>query len=194
MEERQVTVDAHTYLLPRPFMVIATQNPIELEGTYPLPEAQLDRFLMRVPMGYPGREAEAAILDAQGHPQSKVDDLRPVVSAAEVAAAVDSVNAVHVAPEVRDYILDLVAASRRHPDLVLGGSPRCSLSLQRASRALAASFGRAFVIPDDVKRVFAAVLEHRVLLSPDAALRGTSTADVVRAILGSVPVPGAAGA
>jgi len=193
MEERQVTVDAHTYLLPRPFMVIATQNPIELEGTYPLPEAQLDRFLMRVPMGYPGREAEAAILDAQGHPHSRVDDLRPVVSAAEVAAAVDSVNTVHVAPEVRDYILDLVAASRRHPDLVLGGSPRCSLSLQRASRALAASFGRAFVIPDDVKRVFASVLEHRVLLSPDAALRGTSTADVVRAILGSVPVPGAAG-
>ena len=193
MEERQVTVDAHTYLLPRPFMVIATQNPIELEGTYPLPEAQLDRFLMRVPMGYPGREAEAAILDAQGHPHSRVDDLRPVVSAAEVAAAVDSVNTVHVAPEVRDYILDLVAASRRHPDLVLGGSPRCSLSLQRASRAHAASFGRAFVIPDDVKRVFASVLEHRVLLSPDAALRGTSTADVVRAILGSVPVPGAAG-
>jgi len=194
MEERQVTVDAHTYLLPRPFMVIATQNPIELEGTYPLPEAQLDRFLMRVPMGYPGREAEAAILDAQGSPQASVDDLRPVVSAADVAAAVDSVNSVHVAPEVRDYILDLVAASRRHPDLVLGASPRGSLSLQRASRALAASFGRAFVIPDDVKRVFAAVLEHRVLLSPDAALRGTSTADVVRAILGSVPVPGAAGA
>jgi MoxR-like ATPase len=194
MEERQVTVDAHTYLLPRPFMVIATQNPIELEGTYPLPEAQLDRFLMRVPMGYPGREAEAAILDAQGRPQANVDDLRPVVSAAEVAAAVDSVNSVHVAPEVRDYILDLVAASRRHPDLVLGASPRGSLSLQRASRALAASFGRAFVIPDDVKRVFAAVLEHRVLLSPDAALRGTSTADIVRAILGSVPVPGAAGA
>jgi MoxR-like ATPase len=193
MEERQVTVDAHTYLLPRPFMVIATQNPIELEGTYPLPEAQLDRFLMRVPMGYPGREAEAAILDAQGHAHASVDDLRPVVSAAEVAAAVDSVNTVHVAPEVRDYILDLVAASRRHPDLVLGGSPRCSLSLQRASRALAASFGRAFVIPDDVKRVFASVLEHRLLLSPDAALRGTSTADVVRAILGSVPVPGAAG-
>jgi MoxR-like ATPase len=194
MEERQVTVDAHTYLLPRPFMVIATQNPIELEGTYPLPEAQLDRFLMRVPMGYPGREAEAAILDAQGRPQASVDDLRPVVSAADVAAAIESVNTVHVAPEVRDYILDLVAASRRHPDLVLGGSPRGSLSLQKASRALAASFGRAFVIPDDVKRVFGAVLEHRVLLSPDAALRGSSTTDVVRAILGSVPVPGADGA
>jgi MoxR-like ATPase len=194
MEERQVTVDVHTYLLPGPFMVIATQNPIELEGTYPLPEAQLDRFLMRLPMGYPGREAEAAILDAQGRPQAKVDDLHPVVSAADVAAAIESVNTVHVAPEVRDYVLDLVAASRRHPDLVLGASPRGSLSLQKASRALAASFGRAFVIPDDVKRVFAAVLEHRVLLSPDAALRGSSTADVVRAILASVPVPGAAGA
>jgi MoxR-like ATPase len=194
MEERQVTVDAHTYLLPRPFMVIATQNPIELEGTYPLPEAQLDRFLMRVPMGYPARDAEAAILDAQGRPQTTVDDLAPVVSAADVAEAVTSVTTVHVASEVRDYILDLVAASRRHPDLVLGASPRGSLSLQRASRALAASFGRAFVIPDDVKRVFAAVLEHRILLAPDAALRGVNTGDVVRAILGSVPVPGASGA
>jgi MoxR-like ATPase len=194
MEERQVTVDAHTYLLPRPFMVIATQNPIELEGTYPLPEAQLDRFLMRVPMGYPDRGAEAAILDAAGRGQARVDDLQPVVSATDVAAAITSVTAVHVAPEVRDYILDLVAASRRHPDLVLGASPRGSLSLQRASRALAASFGRGYVIPDDVKRVFGAVLEHRLLLAPDAALRGVSTGDVVRALLGSVPVPGAAGA
>jgi MoxR-like ATPase len=136
MEERQVTVDAHTYLLPRPFMVIATQNPIELEGTYPLPEAQLDRFLMRIPMGYPGRDAEAAILDAQGRPHTSVDELQPVVAASDVAAAIASVSAVHVAPEVRDYILDLVAASRRHPDLVLGASPRGSLNLQKAARAL----------------------------------------------------------
>jgi MoxR-like ATPase len=194
MEERQVTVDAHTYRLPRPFLVIATQNPIELEGTYPLPEAQLDRFLMRVPMGYPGRDAEAAILDSAGRQQANVDDLQPVVTAADVAGAITSVGSVHVAPEVRDYILDLVAASRRHPDLVLGASPRGSLSLQKASRALAASFGRPYVSPDDVKRVFSAVLEHRILLAPDAALRGVSTGDVVRAILGSVPVPGAAGA
>jgi MoxR-like ATPase len=193
MEERQVTVDAHTYLLPRPFMVIATQNPIELEGTYPLPEAQLDRFLMRIPMGYPGRDAEAAILDAQGRPHTSVDELQPVVGASDVAAAIASVSAVHVAPEVRDYILDLVAASRRHPDLVLGASPRGSLNLQKAARALAASVGRAYVTPDDVKQVFGAVLEHRVLLAPDAALRGVSTTDVVRALLASVPVPGATG-
>ena len=193
MEERQVTVDAHTYRLPRPFMVIATQNPIELEGTYPLPEAQLDRFLMRIPMGYPGRDAEAAILDSQGERAFTVDDLQPVASAIDIADAAGHVAAVHVAAEVRDYVLDLVAASRRHPDLVLGASPRGSLSLQRAARALAASFGRAFVVPDDVKRVMPAVLEHRLMLAPDAQLRGVSPNDVVRAILASVPVPGASG-
>src|SRR5262249_40166544 len=161
MEERQVTVDARTYRLPRPFMVIATQNPIELEGTYPLPEAQLDRFLMRLPMGYPGRDAEAAILESQGEPAASVDSLTPVASAADVADAASMVPSVHVAAEVRDYVLDVVAASRRHPDLVLGASPRGSLSLQRAARALAASFGRDYVLPDDVKRVVPSVLEHR---------------------------------
>ena len=194
MEERQVTVDAHTYRLPRPFMVIATQNPIELEGTYPLPEAQLDRFLMRIPMGYPAREAELSILEAQGEHASPVDDLVPVAEAAEVAEASQLLTTVHVAPEVRAYILDVVAASRRHPDLSLGASPRGSLSIQRAARALAASFGRGFVIPDDIKRVVPAVLEHRLLLTPDAQLRGATSNDVVRAILASVPVPGANGA
>ncbi len=194
MEERQVTVDAHTYRLPRPFMVIATQNPIELEGTYPLPEAQLDRFLMRIPMGYPAREAELSILEAQGEHASPVDDLVPIADAAEIADASQLLTTVHVAAEVRSYILDVVATSRRHPDLSLGASPRGSLSLQRAARALAASFGRGFVIPDDVKRVAPAVLEHRLLLTPDAQLRGASSNDVVRAILASVPVPGANGA
>ena len=193
MEERQGTVDAHTYRLPRPFMVIATQNPIELEGTYPLPEAQLDRFLMRIPMGYPAREAEAAILDSQGVRSATVDSLTPVASAIDVADAAALVGNVHVAPEVRDYVLDLVASSRRHPDLVLGASPRGSLSLQRAARALAASFGRNYVMPDDVKRVLPAVLEHRLMLAPDAQLRGVSAYDVVRSILASVPVPGASG-
>ena len=193
MEERQVTVDAHTYRLPRPFMVIATQNPIELEGTYPLPEAQLDRFLMRIPMGYPSREAELAILETQSGRTAPADDLEPVVTASEVADAVAAVGAVHMAPELRGYVLDLVDATRRHPDVVLGASPRGSLALQRASRALAASFGRAFVIPDDVKRVSSAVLEHRVLLRPDAQLRGVAIADVVESILGSVSVPGATG-
>jgi MoxR-like ATPase len=193
MEERQVTVDAHTYRLPRPFMVIATQNPIELEGTYPLPEAQLDRFLMRVPMGYPARDAEAAILETQGEPEASVDSLTPVASAVDVAEAASLVSTVHVAPEVRDYVLDVVAASRRHPDLVLGASPRGSLALQRTARALAASFGRDYVMPDDVKRVAPAVLEHRLLVAPDAQLRGVAASDVVRAILASVPVPGATG-
>jgi MoxR-like ATPase len=192
MEERQVTVDAHTYRLPRPFMVIA-QNPIELEGTYPLPEAQLDRFLMRIPMGYPARDAELAILEAQGEASATIDALTPIASGIDVADAAALVGTVHVAAEVRDYVIDLVAASRRHPDLVLGASPRGSLSLQRAARALAASFGRDYVIPDDVKRVLNAVLEHRLILAPDAQLRGVSTADVVRSIMASVPVPGAAG-
>jgi MoxR-like ATPase len=193
MEERQVTVDAHTYRLPRPFMVIATQNPIELEGTYPLPEAQLDRFLMRIPMGYPARDAELAILEAQGEQSVSVDSLAPVASAIDIADAAALVAGVHVAREVRDYVLDLVAASRRHPDLLLGASPRGSLSLQRAARALAASFGRDYVIPDDVKRVLPAVLEHRTMLAPDAQLRGVSANDVVRSIMASVPVPGATG-
>jgi MoxR-like ATPase len=193
MEERQVTVDTVTHPLGMPFMVIATQNPIELEGTYPLPEAQLDRFLMRIPMGYPGRDAEFAILESQGERTFTSDDLQPVASAIDIADAAGHVGSVHVAAEVRDYVLDLVAASRRHPDLVLGASPRGSLSLQRAARALAASCGRAGVVPDDVKRVMPAVLEHRLMLAPDAQLRGVSANDVVRAILASVPVPGATG-
>jgi MoxR-like ATPase len=192
MEERQVTVDAHTYRLPRPFMVIGTQNPIELEGTYPLPEAQLDRFLMRIPMGYPNRDAELAILEAQSSRTAPADELEPVVSAEEIADAAAAVSRVHVAPELRNYVLDLVEATRRHPDLTLGASPRGSLAVQRAARALAASVGRAFVIPDDVKRVVPAVLEHRLLLAPDAQLRGVATADVVDAVLASTPVPGAA--
>ena len=148
MEERQVTVDAHTYRLPRPFMVIATQNPIELEGTYPLPEAQLDRFLMRIPMGYPARDAELAILESQGQPIGdgrRAHARSPAPSTSPTPPSL--VGTVHVAAEVRDYVLDLVAASRRHPDLVLGASPRGSLSLQRAARALAASFGRNYVRP-----------------------------------------------
>jgi MoxR-like ATPase len=193
MEERQVTVDAHTYRLPRPFMVIATQNPIELEGTYPLPEAQLDRFLMRLPMGYPNRDAELMILESHGDHAIDVDDLTPVASAVDVADAAAAVSTVHLAPELRGYIVDLVTASRHHPDLLLGASPRGSIALQRVARALAASFGRGFVIPDDVKRVVPAVLEHRLLLTPDAQLRGTTAADVARSLLASVPVPGAAG-
>ncbi len=192
MEERQVTVDTHTYGLPRPFMVIATQNPIELEGTYPLPEAQLDRFLMRIQMGYPSHDAERAILETHGS-HASVEELSPVTSAAEVVAAARAVADVHVADNLKSYIVDLVTATRSHRDLALGVSPRGALALQRAARAFAASIGRDYVVPDDVKRLAVAVLEHRLLLAPDAQLRGAAPGDVVRELLASVPVPGATG-
>jgi MoxR-like ATPase len=192
MEERQVTVDSRTHALDRPFMVIATQNPIELEGTYPLPEAQLDRFLMRVRIGYPARDDELAILDTHGsHPA--VEELGPVTTAVEIGAAAELVAGVHVAAAVKGYIVDLVEASRNHHDLALGVSPRGALALQRAARAVAASSGREYVVPDDVKRLAPAVLEHRLLLASDAALRGVTPVDVVRSLLASVPVPGAQG-
>jgi MoxR-like ATPase len=193
MEEHQVTVDAVTYALPRPFLVIATQNPIELEGTYPLPEAQLDRFLMRLPMGYPSRAAELAILETHGVGEIRPEALEPVASAADVAAAADAINAVHVAGAIQLYILDLVEATRGHPDLTLGVSPRGALGLQRAARSLAAVTGRDYVIPDDVKLLATPVLEHRVIVAPEAALRGVTGIDVVRAITAALPVPGAGG-
>jgi MoxR-like ATPase len=192
MEERQVTVDTQTYLLPRPFIVIATQNPIELEGTYPLPEAQLDRFLMRIQMGYPSNDAERAILDTHGS-HASVEEIAPVTTAAEVVAAARAVADLHVADNIKTYIVDLVTATRQHRDLALGVSPRGALALQRAARALAASIGRDYVVPDDVKRLAVAVLEHRLLLAPDAQLRGAAPGDVVRELLASVPVPGATG-
>jgi len=192
MEEGQVTVDAHTYKLERPFMVIATQNPIELEGTYPLPEAQLDRFLMRIQMGYPSRDSEVSILETHGS-HAAVEELAPVASAAEITSAADVVASVHVAANIKGYIVDLVEASRRHPELALGVSPRGALALQRAARALAASLGREYVVPDDVKRLVPAVLEHRMLIAPDAQLRGVTPDAVVRSLLTSVPVPGATG-
>jgi MoxR-like ATPase len=192
MEEGQVTVDSHTRGLRRPFMVIATQNPIELEGTYPLPEAQLDRFLMRIPMGYPSHDAERAILETHGS-HASVEELSPVTSATEVLSAAGGIADMHVAEDLKAYIVDLVTATRQHRDLALGVSPRGALALQRAARALAASIGRDYVVPDDVKRLAPAVLGHRVLLAPDAQLRGTSPDDVVRSVLASVPVPGATG-
>jgi MoxR-like ATPase len=195
MQERQVTVDARTYALPRPFLVIATQNPIELEGTYPLPEAQLDRFLMRLPIGYPSRDAELAILETHGTDTGhlRVDALEPVATAADVAAAADAVTMVHVAPAIQHYIVDLVEATRGHHDLVLGVSPRGALALQRAARAYAASSGRDYVIPDDVKVLAPTVLEHRIIATPEAGLRGVRGVDVIHAVVGSVPVPGSIG-
>jgi MoxR-like ATPase len=189
MEERQVTVDSLTYRLPRPFLVIATQNPVELEGTYPLPEAQLDRFLLRLRIGYPDRDAEMAILDAQGVEEVDVDALEPVTDAETIAGWIQELARVHVAPELQGYIVDLVDATRHHRDLMLGVSPRGALALQRAGRALAASVGRSYVVPDDVKVLAPSVLEHRLLLSSEAMMRGVDPADVLSSVLDSVPVP-----
>jgi MoxR-like ATPase len=193
MEERQVTIDTNTYKLPRPFLVIATQNPVELEGTYPLPEAQLDRFLLRLRIGYPDREAELAILDSQGDDLVTPDELQPVTDAETVAAWTGSLDRVHVAPELQAYVVDIVDATRHHRDLMLGVSPRGALALQKASRALAASVGRAYVVPDDVKALAPAVLEHRLILSSEALMRGVSATDVLASILDSVTVPATRG-
>ena len=193
MEERHVTVDARSWVLPRPFLVIATQNPVELEGTYPLPEAQLDRFLLRLPMGYPDHDAEMMILETHGVGQVEPDDLEPVTTAAEVAAAADAVTAVHVAPALRAYIVDVVDATRRDPELTLGVSPRGALALQRGARALAAGAGRDYVIPDDIKALAFGVLTHRMLVAPEAELRGVTADDVLGRVLASVPVPRAGG-
>jgi MoxR-like ATPase len=188
MAETSVTVDGQTHALERPFLVIATQNPIDHEGTFPLPEAQLDRFLVRLSLGYPAPEDEAQMLERQrrGHP---IETLPGVAAAAEVLAAQQAIRDVHVDEKVRTYILELVGATRRHDDVALGGSPRASLALFRASQALAAIRGRAYVLPDDVKRVAAAVLVHRVILRPESRLRKVTSAGVVEEILNLTPVP-----
>jgi MoxR-like ATPase len=188
MEERQVTVDAVTHPLQRPFMVIATQNPIEYEGTYPLPEAQLDRFLMRVRMGYPDRAAGIDILEAHGIDEP-VSDLTPVLKAAEVMKLSESVTHVYVAPSLKGYIVDLVEATRHERDLALGVSPRGTLALQRAARAWAAANGRDYITPDDLKFLAGTVLEHRLILAPEAQLRGATARDVLDTVLDRVPVP-----
>ena len=188
MAERRVTVDGRTYELEPPFLVIATQNPIDHEGTFPLPEAQLDRFLVRLSLGYPGKKEEAEMLERlrAGHP---VDTIEPVVSAAEVLACQRAVREVHVDPKVRDYILELVHATRDHDDLALGGSPRASMALYHAAQALAAVRGNNFVLPDDVKRIAAAVLGHRIIVRPESRLRKITAGHVVDEILNDVSVP-----
>jgi MoxR-like ATPase len=188
MEERQVTLDGTTRLLEDPFMVIATQNPIEHEGTYPLPESQLDRFMMRLSMGYPNRTSELEILDTHGS-RALLDELQPVTDAAEVAALVAMAGEVYVAPSLKSYIVDITEATRVHPDVFLGASPRASLFLLRAARASACSQGREYVIPDDIKNLAVPVLAHRVLLSPEAQMRGSSAEDVLESLLGQVPIP-----
>jgi len=189
MEEGQVTVDGETRILDAPFIVIATQNPIEHEGTYPLPEAQLDRFMMRVTMGYPERAKELEMLKTHGERSSFVD-LKPVVQAEDVIAMSSIAREIHMAPVLRGYLIDLAEATRKHPDILLGASPRATLFLQRASRTVAAANGRDYATPDDAKSIFTPVLNHRLILRPEAQMRGTAVDDVLAQITDSVPVPG----
>jgi MoxR-like ATPase len=188
MEEGQVTVDGNTYPLSQPFMVIATQNPVEHEGTYPLPESQLDRFLMRVSLGYPARQAEIDILDVHAA-AGTLPDIAPVATAAQITSMVHAVRQVHVAPALKSYLVDVADATRRHPGLSLGMSPRATLSLMRASRARAAAAGRTYVIPDDVKALAEPVLAHRLVLSAEAQLAGATAASMLAQVFGSVAVP-----
>ncbi len=188
MEERQISSDGVSHVLPAPFMVVATQNPVEQEGTYRLPESQLDRFLMRLSLGYPARHAELEILDSQGANET-LPNLRPVVGVAEVQMMIDAVRTVHLAGPLKSYLVDLSEASRQHPSLVLGLSPRATLQLARATRSVAAAQGRDYATPDDVKSVAVAVLAHRVVLRPDAAARGVSGEYVVHELLDHVAVP-----
>ena len=188
MEERQVTVDATTYPLDAPFMVLATQNPAEHDGTYPLPQSQLDRFLMRVTMGYPRRESELRILESQGGAEA-LEALEPVATSKDVAEMAATARAVHVAPGLRGYLVDLAETTRRHPALALGMSPRATLALQRASQARAAASGRPYVVPDDVKALAPSVLCHRLELTAEAQMQGVATNDIVDDLLRRVPVP-----
>ena len=188
MEERQVTVDGHTHVLEAPFMVIATQNPIEHEGTYPLPDSQLDRFLMRVTVGYPDRSAELEILDTHAG-EAVVDELQPVATAKDVLAMTMAARGIHVAPSLKGYLVDLADATRRHPALALGMSPRATLSLQKAARARAAARGRTYVVPDDIKELARPVLSHRLVLTPESSMQGADPGDVVDDVLRTVPVP-----
>ena len=188
MEERQVTVDNSTYHLDDPFMVIATQNPIEMEGTYPLPEAQRDRFMARLSMGYPVERAELAMLDSHAG-RDPLGDLEPVTDAAEVAKMISLVTEVFVSQGVQRYVIALVTATRQSSELRLGASPRAALHLVRAAKAHAALDRREYVIPDDIQRLVLPVLGHRVLMTPDAAMGGRRNDDVLRSILEQVPVP-----
>ncbi len=188
MQERQATTDGQTYPLPRPFLVLATQNPIEQEGTYPLPEAQLDRFLMQVKLGYPTAEQEEDIL-VRYQGGDPLVELSPVASAADVIALQAQARAIHVNPDVRRYITQVTRTTREHPAVDLGVSPRGTLALFRASQALAALRGRDYVIPSDVQHLCAPVLTHRVHISPQVRLRGRTPGQVIAEITAAVPVP-----
>ena len=188
MAENQVTVDGRSYPLGPPFMVIATQNPVEHEGTYPLPESQLDRFLMRASIGYPDRSAELEVLEAHGD-REPLPQLSSVATAADVNGLAAAARTVHASDAVKGYVVDLADTTRHHPHLALGMSPRATLSLLRVARARAASQGRAYVVPDDVKALAEPVLAHRLVVTPEAQLQGIDAADALGEALAAVPVP-----
>lgn len=189
MEERQVTVDGATYPLPKPFLVLGTQNPIEYEGTFPLPEAQLDRFFMRVRMGYPALTDEIKILELQ-QLQHPILSLKPVAQVEQLLEVQELVKTIFVSPAVKRYIVDIVRATRENPDVYLGSSPRGSLGLFRAGQAMAAMQGRDYVLPDDIKFLSEFVLAHRMVVQPASRLRNLTSDQIVREIVGTLPVPG----
>lgn len=190
MEERQVTVDGVTHPMARPFLVLATQNPIEYEGTFPLPEAQLDRFILRIQLGYPEPDQEITMLDAQRvvHP---LDEIEQVVDAPAFLEAQEAIKEVYINDLVKQYIIDVVTASRQHEDIYLGASPRGSLALYKTTQALAALRGRDYVIPDDIKYMVEPTLAHRIIVSPSARIKDIDPRTVITELLDSVPVPGA---
>ena len=188
MAERQVTIDGTTRHLPPPFLVIATQNPIENEGTYPLPESQLDRFLLKVSVGYPDRDAELQILSSHGD-RDLLEDVRPVVTVAQVNGLAAAARTVHIAPSLQGYLVDLAHATRQHPHVSVGMSPRATLALQRVARARAATRNRTFVTPDDIKVLAVPVLAHRLMLSPAARASQATAESVITEVLAQVPQP-----
>lgn len=188
MAERRVTADGQTYTLKPPFLVIATQNPVDHEGTFPLPEAQLDRFLIRLSLGYPGLEEESRMLLnlQRSHP---IDEIGPILSAGEVVACQQAIREIQVHDKVRNYLLQIVKATREHDDVALGGSPRASIALFRTGQAMAAVHGRNFVLPDDVKKMAHAVLGHRIIVRPESRLRKITAASIIQEILTETSVP-----
>ncbi|HPA60132.1 MAG TPA: MoxR family ATPase [Clostridia bacterium] len=191
MEEGQVTVDGVTHALSRPFMVLATQNPIDFVGTYPLPEAQMDRFFLRVSIGYPSIEEEMDVLDRFSGPQSPLKSLQPVCSAQEIIALQELVGTIYCSREVRSYVATIVAATREHPALQLGASPRGAIALVRAAQACAVLAGRGYILPDDVRRMAHSVLSHRLILTPESRMKGISAQAILSQLIDTLPVPGA---
>jgi MoxR-like ATPase len=189
MEEKQVTVDGVTHKLPAPFMVLATQNPIEYEGTFPLPEAQLDRFLLRLSLGYPTAANEIDVLDRQQfrHP---IESLEQVIGADDLLAAQAAVRQVYADPQIKSYLVEIVTQTRKHPDVYLGASPRGSLALHHTAQARAALHGRDYIIPDDIKTLAEAALAHRIIIGPAARIKDVTARSVIQDILATVPVPG----